>query len=200
MNYPTVHAIVSGLLFAFALTITFLLLPKTDGSSLSTRKVARLGLLLSLALVLGLVESFLPPVLLPGMRLGLANIAILLVLYLYGTKDGFMVAILKAVLVGLLRGSLLSMGGYMALAGTLLSFLGMALLHFIFKKMSIIGVSLSGALLHVLGQIGVAYLFLGAPILGYLPWLLLLAFVTGTMVGLVSRLLLKRTRFVAYLK
>ena len=199
MSYPTIHAIVSGLLFAIALFITFLIFPKGD-SSLSTRKIARLGVLLSVALILGLLESFLPPIFLPGMRLGLANISILLVLYLYGIRDGFFVAILKAILVGLLRGSLFSMGGYMALAGTFLSFVIMAILHFAFKKMSIIGISLTGSLFHVLGQIGVAYLFLGTPILSYLPWLLFIAFFTGIGIGLITKIILMRTRFVAYLK
>lgn len=199
MSYPTIHAIVSGLLFAIALFITFLIFPKGD-SSLSTRKIAKLGVLLSIALILGLLESFLPPIFLPGMRLGLANISILLVLYLCGIRDGFLVAILKAILVGLLRGSLFSMGGYMALAGTFLSFVIMAILHFAFKQMSIIGISLTGSLFHVLGQIGVAYLFLGNPILGYLPWLLFIAFFTGIGIGLITKIILMRTRFVTYLK
>ena len=200
MSYPTVHAIVSGLLFAIALFITFMVLPRTSPSNFSTRKIARLGVLLSASLILGLIESFIPPLVLPGMRIGLANIAILLVLYIYGPKEGFLVAMLKAVLVGLLRGSLFSMGGYMALAGTFLSFVVMALLHFLIKKMSIVGISLAGSLTHVLGQIGVAYLFLGEAILGYLPWLLLIAFITGILIGLTSGVLLKRTRFVSSLR
>ena len=200
MSYPTAHAIVSGLLFAIALFITFTVLPRTSPSNFSTRKIARLGVLLSASLILGLIESFIPPLVLPGMRIGLANIAILLVLYIYGPKEGFLVAMLKAVLVGLLRGSLFSMGGYMALAGTFLSFVVMALLHFLIKKMSIVGISLAGSLTHVLGQIGVAYLFLGKAILGYLPWLLLIAFITGILIGLTSGVLLKRTRFVSSLR
>ena len=200
MSYPTVHAIVSGLLFAIALFITFMVLPRTSPSNFSTRKIARLGVLLSASLILGLIESFIPPLVLPGMRIGLANIAILLVLYIYGPKEGFLVAMLKAVLVGLLRGSLFSMGGYMALAGTFLSFVVMALLHFLIKKMSIVGISLAGSLTHVLGQIGVAYLFLDKAILGYLPWLLLIAFITGILIGLTSGVLLKRTRFVSSLR
>ena len=200
MSYPTVHALISGLLFAATLFLTFLVLPKTKDSSLSTRKIARLGILLSLALILGLLESFLPPVLIPGMRIGLANVSILLVLYIYGPKEGFLVAMLKAVLIGMLRGSLFSMGGYMALAGTFLSFAIMALLHCLLKKVSIVGVSLAGSLFHVLGQIGVAYLFLGQGILAYLPWLLLLAFITGILIGALSGTILKRTKFVSYLK
>ena len=192
---PSVQMAVASSFLIVTMVLTFLLLHR-GASSFSTRKIARLGVLLSLALIFGVLESFLPTAFLPGFRLGLANVAIVLVLYLYGAKDGLIVALSKAVLVSILRGSVFSMGGAMALAGTLLSFLGMALLHALIKKMSVIGISLSGALLHVLGQIAVAYLFLGSPILGYLPWLLLLSFGTGIGVGLICYAILRRTKFV----
>ena len=196
---PAVQMLVASTILIVTMVLTFLLLRK-GASSFSTRKIARLGILLSLALIFGVLESFLPTAFLPGFRLGLANVAIVLVLYLYGAKDGFVVALSKAVLVSILRGSLFSMGGAMALAGTLLSFAGMALLHTLIKKMSVIGISLSGALLHVLGQIGVAYLFLGTPILAYLPWLLLLSFGTGIGVGLLCYAILRRTKFITHLR
>ena len=199
MSGVSLHAVISGVLFGVTALITFMVLPRSSSSSLSTRKIARLGVLLSISLILGLLESLLPPLMIPGMRIGLANISILLVLYIYGPKEGILIAILKAVLVGLLRGSLFSMGGYMALVGTGLSILGMVVVRKLIPKMSIIGVSLVGSLLHVCGQILIAYAFLGQAILYYLPWLLLVAFITGIFIGIIALVLLKRTRFVTYM-
>ena len=192
------HALVSGILIAFALLGGFALASRE--SEFGPRRIARLGVLLSMALVCAILEGFIPGIILPGMRLGLANVVLLFVLYVYGFKDGLLLAVLKAVLAGALRGSLFSMGGYMALMGTLLSFFGMALLHYTIRRLSVIGVSIAGALLHVCGQILVAYWFLGEAILGYLPWLLLFAFASGTLVGILVHVLLKRERLVAYLK
>jgi len=192
------YLIFGGVLFFILLFFTCSLLHSSE--SLGARKVARLGILLGLSLVLGLVEGFLPDFLLPGMRLGLANVSILLILYVYGFKDGLFVALLKAILVAVLRGNFLSMGGFMAFSGTLLSFLGMSALHYAFKQVSIFAVSIFGALLHVVGQILVSYVYLGVAVWGYLPWLLLVSFFTGALVAFLCHLLLRHKSLVAYLK
>ena len=187
------HHLVSGLLFALVFLVTFALL--RNDHQFGTRRIARLGVLLALALVAGLVESLIPGFILPGFRLGLANIVLLFVLVTFGFYDGLVLAVLKAVLVSVLRGSFLSMGGLMALSGTLLSFLGMAYLHYLWKKCSLIGISIFGALLHVIGQIVVAYFFMGPAIWGYLPWLMLASFATGAFVGVIVTILIRRTSF-----
>ena len=191
------YLLLAGILFAAALFLTAVLYgSRRDKAEV---KVARIGVLLSLALVLGLLESFLPDFLLPGMRLGLANIAVLLVLYVYGFKEGLSIAIMKALLVSMLRGSMFSMGGLMALTGTFLSYLGMAGLHYAIRRCSIIGVSILGSLLHVSGQILVAWAYLGRAAWGYLPWLLLVGFLTGALVGFVTLALTKNKALLRYL-
>lgn len=192
------YLIFGGFALCFLLLCTFGLLHQE--SNADGRKVAHLGVMLSLALVLGLLEGFLPDFLLPGMRIGLANVAILLILYVYGFKDGLYVAILKALLVSMLRGNFLSMGGFMAMSGTLLSYLGMSLLHYAFKKCSIYGVSIFGALLHVLGQILISRIYLGAAVWGYLPYLLLLSFFTGALVAFLCSLLLRHKGLISLLR
>ena len=188
-----------GVIALIALLLaSFSLLGSDEGKD--ARKVARIGVMLSLAIALSVMESFLPDFLLPGLRLGLANIAVVLVLYVYGIKEGFYLALGKAVLSSLLRGSIFSMGGFMALSGTMLSFLGMALLRVLWKKCSPVLVSVIGALLHVSGQILVAYIYLGVGVLGYLPFLLLASFLTGVFVGLVAYALLRHQTFVAYIR
>ena len=162
--------------------------------------VAKIGVMLSLALVFGIVESFLPDIIVPGVRLGLANVVILFVLYVYGFKVGLGVAVGKALLVSLLRGSFFSMGGFMALSGTLLSFLGMSLLHFLWKNCSPIGVSILGSLLHILGQILVGMAYVGVPILGYLVYLLLIGFVTGAFIGALILALTRNKSLLSYLR
>ena len=164
------------------------------------RNVARIGVLLSLALVFGIVESFLPDIIVPGVRLGLANVVILFVLYVYGFKVGLGVALGKALLVSLLRGSFLSMGGLMALMGTLLSFFGMALLRALWKRCSPVGVSIFGSLLHIIGQILVGVLYVGTPIVGYLVYLLPIGFVTGAFIGVTVLFLLRQKSLLSYLK
>jgi len=196
MNDP--YLVLGGILLAILVLLTFLLLDR--GETMSTRKVARLGVLLALALILGLLESLLPPFLLPGMRLGLANIMILIILGAYGGKDAILISVLKALLVSLLRGSFLSMGGWMALAGSLLSALGMVILHALWKKGSYFIVSVFGALLHVFAQLCVAYIYLGVGVWGYAPYLLLASFVSGLFIGLIATILLRRNHVLAYLK
>ncbi|MBQ7242688.1 MAG: Gx transporter family protein [Bacilli bacterium] len=193
-----VYLILASILFLLGLPPLFSLL--FEGGDFGARRVARVGVMLALALVLGYMESFLPELFLPGMRLGLANVAILMILYVYGFKEGLFVAVLKAVLVSMLRGNFLAMGGWMAFAGTLLSFLGMALLHFLFKRASIFAVSIFGALLHVSAQVAVSYLYLGQGVWGYLPYLALFSFASGAAVALLCSLLLRHKALLSYLK
>ena len=188
----------AGILLSLLLLATCFL---GEGASQGNpRRVARVGVLTSVALIFGLLESFLPDLFLPGMRIGLANIVPLTILFVYGFKEGLAVSLLKAVLVSLLRGNFLAMGGLMALSGSLLSFLAMAAIHYGFKRFSVIGVSIFGALFHITGQFLVAYLFLGVGVLGYLPLLALISFFTGALIGVISHLLLRHKAFVAYLR
>lgn len=191
------HQLVSGILIALAGLFTFVIY--SSSFSFSSRRIARVGVMLSMALVAGLVESFIPSAFIPGIRLGLANVVILFALYVFGYGEAFIIALLKAILVAILRGSFFSMGGYMALAGTMLSFLVMALLRLLLQKLSVIGVSIFGSLSHVFGQVFVAYIYVGPAIWGYLPWLLLFSFGSGILTGVLCFLLLKRRGLLAYL-
>ena len=191
-------SILAGFLFLGAQALTLFIYDK--GGGYSARKTARIGVLLALALTLSLLESLLPDFLLPGMRLGLANVALLVVLYVYGFKEGLAVATLKAVLASMLRGSFFTMGGLMALTGTLLSFLAMASLHALIKKCSIFGVSVWGALWHVTGQILIARIYLGQAVWGYWPWLLLASFLTGLLTGGIALALTRNKALLRYLR
>lgn len=161
-------------------------------SSMSIRKIALLGILTSAAIVIGIIESFIPSVGIPGVKLGLANIVVLIVLYEIGVWEALVVNLGRVFMVGLLRGTLVSMGFLMSLAGALMSLGIMILFYLVIKKFSVIGVSVIGSVFHVTGQILVAMAFLGtAYIVYYLPFIALSAIITGVFVGIVAKLVIK---------
>ena len=159
---------------------------------MKVQKMALLAVLTAGAIVLGILESFIPSIGIPGVKLGLANILILITLYELGILDALLVDLLRVFMVGLLRGTILSMGFLMSLTGAILSLGIMIVFYILIKKFSIIGVSVIGALFHVFGQILVAMLFLGTPyIVLYLPIISVSAIITGIFVGVVARLIIK---------
>ena len=158
------------------------------------KKLALLGLCTAIAMVLAYVESLLPPLLaaVPGIKLGLPNIAIIFILYRYGVKEAAAVSFVRILAVSFIFNP--ATLPY-SLAGGLLSLLGMTLL----KKtdlLSVTGVSVAGGLLHNVGQILMAILILSTAGLGY--YLIILAVtgvVSGIFVGLCGSFAVKRVRF-----
>lgn len=157
----------------------------------NTRKLVYLSLLTTLAAALGLLETLLPnPLPLPGVKLGLANIVTLLALYLYGLKEGLAVAFLRVMFVSFLTGTFLSVGFFLSLSGGIVSALVMAFCVRYLGSLSIIGVSVLGAVAHNMGQLATAsFLIKTGYIFYYLPILLLAAIPTGILTGLITRLL-----------
>ena len=157
------------------------------------RKITRLSMLLALSIVLSIIESMIPIIgsVIPGMKLGLANIVIIFVIYLYSFKDALYVSILRVVLIGILRSGLFSITFFFSLSGALMSIAFM----YIFKKytkLSIVGVSIIGAITHSIGQIIIAILFLdNINVIYYLPYLLLLSIPTGLIVGMSANGIIK---------
>ena len=155
------------------------------------KKYMRLVMLLSFSIVLSILESFIPLFngYIPGLKLGLANIIVLIVLYKYDAKDVFFVSILRVIVVGLMRTGLFSINFFFSLSGALFSCSSMIL--FKKTKLSMIGVSIIGSIFHSVGQIIIAILFLNNDkMIYYLPWLLLFSIPTGLFVGYVSKKLL----------
>ncbi len=158
---------------------------------MKTKKVAFLGLSIALAMILSFVESQIPAlVAIPGIKVGLPNIVMVFMLYRVGWKETVVISLLRILLVSLLFGNVQTMT--FSIAGALLSLLGMILL----KKtnwFSVIAVSITGGILHNVGQIIAACFWTGtAEIAYYLPVLLVSGTVAGTVIGLVAGLLVKR--------
>lgn len=159
---------------------------------MKVQKMALLGILTAGAIVIAILESFIPSVGIPGVKLGLANIVILIILYELGIIEAVFVNLLRVLVVGFVRGTFLSMGFFMSLTGAAMS-LGIMILFFVLiKKFSIIGVSVIGSVFHVTGQILIAMLYLGtAYIVLYLPLIAVSAIITGVFVGISAQLIIK---------
>ena len=157
------------------------------------RKVAASGLLLALAVLFGYVEAVIPvPMPVPGMKLGIANIVIVTILYLAGWKEAIVISALRVLIIGFLFGNLFSIS--YGLAGTALSILGMALIRKA-GRFSVVSVSALGGVLHNCGQILVATLVvIGFPWKWYLPVLMLAGLGAGIVTGFLNRLIIPRVR------
>ena len=159
---------------------------------MNIHKIAITGILTAGAIIIGIIESFIPSIGIPGVKLGLANIIILITLYELGILEALFVDLARVFIVGLLRGTIFTMGFFMSLTGAIFSLGIMILFCLLIKKFSIIGVSVLGALFHVFGQILVAWLFLSTPyILYYLPVIAISAIITGVFVGITANLVIR---------
>jgi len=158
---------------------------------MKVQKMALLGVLTAAAIVIAILESFIPSIGIPGVKMGLANIVILIILYELGIWEAGVVNLLRVLVVSLVRGTFLSMGFLMSLTGAALSFGIMVLFYLLIKKFSIIGVSVIGSVFHVTGQIIIAMIFLGsAYIFLYLPIIAISAIITGVFVGITAKLII----------
>ena len=158
-----------------------------------TQRMVLLGLLISMAIVLGYFERFIPlPWNVPGMKLGLANIITLSAFYFFDKKSVFALVVIRVVMTSLLVGSMMSF--FYSIVGGLLSFLGMVVLFQWFRRVvSPIGISMTGALLHNVGQLSVLALISGrlSIALSYAPIIMISALATGVFVGLASSFFVK---------
>ena len=160
---------------------------------MNNKRIAYLGMLVGLAFIFSYIETLIPfTFAVPGIKLGLANIVVIVGLYLLGGKDAFLLSVVRIVLVGFTFGNL-SMMLY-SLGGGMLSYLAMLTA----KKtgaFSMKGVSILGGVFHNVGQIIVAMLVLETiQLIYYLPTLLIAGTVTGFFVGLLGSMITERIK------
>lgn len=158
---------------------------------MKTKKLAVMALAVALAMVLSFVESQIPAlVAIPGVKVGLANLAVVFVLYKLGWKEAVLISLIRVGLISLLFGNFASL--FYSLAGAVLSLTGMILLMRI-KSLSTVAVSISGGVLHNVGQIAMACILLETNVVKYyLPFLIVSGTVAGIVIGIVSAILIKR--------
>lgn len=168
-------------------------------------KVARrvtMALFVAIALVLSYFERLIPlTYIMPGLKLGLANIITLMGLVLFGWVDVLVIVVVRVIMTTLFTGSAISF--FYSLTGGLLSLLSMKLLlkygghHF-----SLVGVSVLGAASHNTGQMLVLSVITGSLRIGlqWLPYLLVAGLITGTSLGVISNYFIQHWQHVRYFK
>lgn len=172
--------------------------------SAQTKKIAELSVFTAVAFIFSYIESLFPlPIPFPGIKLGLANLIILIVLCRNGLGAAFGVSMTRNVLNALTFGSLF--GLFYSLAGSILSLFLMAVLlpkgdskKGKAKKippLSLVSISAVGGILHNIGQFFVAVILVGfSAILHYLPFLYFAGLIAGALTGILAKLCLKRLR------
>lgn len=158
-------------------------------------KMIFISILVSIGLALSVLESAIPlPIAMPGAKLGLSNMVVLVTIIVFGFKDGLKVAMLKSAVLMLITGSISSF--IYSLSGAILSAIMMYLSYrYMSKIFSLIGVSIIGALSHNFAQVSIASLMMNnLRIYTYLPFLMIMSLFTGYFVGLSSRYIVKNLK------
>lgn len=161
---------------------------------MDTKRIARLSLLTAISLILFTVEAQIPPpVPVPGVKLGLANIITVYTAFRFGMAEALMVLLVRVVLGSFVTGAVSAM--IFSLSGGLLCWLIMIPLRRILTERQIWVCGVAGAVFHNIGQILASIaVYRTTVVLTYLPVLLLSGIVTGLFTGLTAQFLLKRLK------
>ena len=160
-------------------------------------KAAYFGVFTALALIFSYVETLIPIQFgVPGIKLGLANLIIVIVLYKTDWREALLLSVVRIILAGFIFGSLFSI--IYSLAGGILSLAVMALLKRT-DRFSVAGISIGGGVCHNIGQLIVAMVVLETYQVGYyLPVLLIAGLITGAVIGAIAGEVLKRIRDLSF--
>lgn len=162
-------------------------------------RVAYFGVFTALALIFSYIETLVPISFgIPGVKLGLANLIIVIALYKIPLREVYVLSIVRVLLSGVLFGNYFSIA--YSLAGGLLSLTVMALL----KKaggFSVIGISIAGDVCHNIGQLVVAMIVVETFAMSYyMPMLLVAGLITGFLIGVVADQVLRRISDIMFLE
>lgn len=157
-----------------------------------SRKITTAAAFVAVGLIMGYIESFIVlPVGIPGFRIGIANIAVVLAMYLLGPVYGGCILLIRVILAAMLFGSGASF--LYSLCGGVLSYAVMVVLSR--HGFSVYGVSAAGAVVHNIAQTLVAYVLIGSVyVMTYIPVLMIIGVFAGLLVGFISNILYKRLR------
>lgn len=157
-------------------------------------RIAYFGVFTALALIFSYVETLIPISFgIPGMKLGLANVAVVIAMFKMNMREVYLLSVARVVLAGFLFGNLFSI--LYSLAGGLLSLTMMLLLRKT-NRFSIYGMSMAGGVFHNIGQLIMAVFVLESfSIAYYVPVLMISGLITGMVIGIISNATLQRIRF-----
>ena len=153
-----------------------------------------MAFVIAFAMILSFVESRIPAlVAIPGVKVGLANIAVIFTLYKLGVKEAITVSIIRVLLISMLFGSPVSL--IYSISGATLSLATMILLKKL-TPLTEVTISVTGGVMHNVGQIAAASFMLSTNVvIYYLPFLLVSGTIAGVVVGIASAILIKRIKF-----
>ncbi|MFV0504228.1 MAG: Gx transporter family protein [Lachnospirales bacterium] len=159
------------------------------------RSLTTIAILVSLSLLLSYIERLIPPIIpLPGIKIGLSNLVIIIVLYLFNVKYCLYISLAKVLLISILFGNFVSLS--LSLGGSMLSLLVMYGL----KKINIfteVGVSCAGGVFFNIGQIVIAMIiFSNINLYYYIPILILSGTISGMVIGIVGKMVVERLVYV----
>ncbi len=156
------------------------------------KKLKKIALLVSCATILQVAESFFPQVV-PGVKLGLANMIVLIALVDMGFRSAIEIAVMRTVISSLILGTFLSPSFILSFSSAITSTLAMGLVYKLLSGggkplFSLIGISIIGAMAHNLTQISIVYLLLikNTGVFMLLPWLGISSVITGWVTGVVA--------------
>ena len=157
----------------------------------AAQRISMYGICIALAMILSYVETLIPiHFAVPGVKPGLANLAVIVALYLMSPVDAWVISMVRIVLVSFTFGNVAAL--MYSLAGAVLSLSAMVLCQ---KKrwLTMTGGSIVGGVMHNIGQLLMAAVVLeSAAVFTYLPALLLAGVLAGALIGLLGGMLLKR--------
>ena len=155
------------------------------------KKLAYMGLFAAIAIIFGYVESLIPFFAgIPGIKLGLANLAVLFILETYTWKEAALVSMVRILVIGFMFGNMFSI--LYSMAGAALSLTVMTLMKR-FSGFSILGVSVAGGVSHNIGQLIIAALIVeNTSLFYYAPVLLISGVITGILIGILTGEVTKR--------
>lgn len=160
---------------------------------MNTKKSVMLAFLIAIGIVLQLLESFVGVVMIvPGYKIGLANIAGLFALYMYDKKSMVIVSLMRIFLASLMQGTLFSVSFWLSCSGGILACIAM-LIGYQSKHFTIYGVSILGASFHNVGQvIAVTFIYQQYFMQLFLPILLAMSIISGILIAVLCSQVLSR--------
>ncbi|MDE6585259.1 MAG: Gx transporter family protein [Clostridia bacterium] len=166
----------------------------------TAKKIAVLAMFTGLSLIMFIIESLFPPMLIPGAKMGLANIFSFAALIMYSPLEAFIVVAVRTGLGAIYAGNVSALlysftGGVVSMA------VSSILMYTVYPKISVMSVSIAAAVAHNITQ-NVVFVFLSgsALLFGYMPYLVLLGIVSGAIVGGVTMLVFRGVPQNAFVK
>ena len=164
-------------------------------TELKTKKLTTMAMLTAVAMILSYVEAMLPSIAIPGVKMGLANIAVVFALYRFGWKEAVVISLIRVVLMSLLFTGVAAM--LYSLAGAAVSLILMGLLKKV-NAFSAVGVSVAGGVGHNAGQVLLAMWMLETgELMYYLPALAISGVISGVLIGFAGGMLVNRMKKVS---